>query len=684
LPREALLIALIDHEPTFEPLSLTIATTAQAVPGVRSLGYEGVLDHAFMLPRSVPIRATFADTGRPAAGVTVLAEGERMHRAGSAGTTDADGRLALTLTPGAYKLRIEPPPGTPYVLAEQALLVRDAPAEQPVEVAVKPGAVAVLEAVDAETGVGLPGARFDFLDGSSVDPREVQGQTVTVDHPATDAAGRLRAVLAPGRRRFLIGRSPHGYEPVTKSSPMLALEEGKTATARFAFKKTPGPVIKAPDEDEEGRRLRGLWEAQRKLAGRGRMKARRYHQAGDAIPPDAFKRLLGSLESDRIPPLLDLIAKSFPDAEPSEWQLLDLAEDGGRRQQSDRPEGSKPPDRSVFVYNGRETVRYDHGNAQVDIGDDGPKSGVRFAVAGLADFCHWPRSGGKVVNRADGRITLELASEGWVERVVADERTGFVYHESHVHTPSGQGRDHWQFAPRAAAGGMIVPGLGVEHIYQKDRTSVVWIRAVESVEPDAPIPPGTFAVAIAPRTQVLDYREGRGDTFRGVVRREVTDVVAYADAHPRRFKPFTSPITVGQAAPAIEPAAWLDRGGPMPAPGLGGKVVLVDFWGIGCGPCVAQLPEVREAAGHFAGKGLVLVGLHDSSATPEEVAAFAAKRGLSWALAVDRPGEGFGATFDAYGVRTIPSAAVLDRAGRIAFVGRFPEALAKAAKLLDD
>jgi hypothetical protein len=41
-----------------------------------------------------------------------------------------------------------------------------------------------------------------------------------------------------------------------------------------------------------------------------------------------------------------------------------------------------------------------------------------------------------------------------------------------------------------------------------------------------------------------------------------------------------------------------------------------------------------------------------------------------------------GATFQDYGVRAIPGAAVFDRQGKVVFVGRFPGALQKAADLL--
>jgi thiol-disulfide isomerase/thioredoxin len=115
--------------------------------------------------------------------------------------------------------------------------------------------------------------------------------------------------------------------------------------------------------------------------------------------------------------------------------------------------------------------------------------------------------------------------------------------------------------------------------------------------------------------------------------------------------------------------------------------VLVDFWGIGCSPCVAELPEVQAASDHFAArsKDFAVIGLHDSGATVEQVVQFARRRGLTYRLAVDRPTaeEGwFGATFRDYGVRGIPAAAVIDRQGKVVFVGRFPEALRKAADLL--
>jgi RNA polymerase sigma factor (sigma-70 family) len=684
LPREARMLALIDQDPTLEPFELTIATSASALPGVRSLGHDGVLDHTFVLPRKVPIRVTLADSGRPAAGVAVLAEVRTIRRAGAIATADAEGIATLALPPGDYPIRIEPPIGMPYRPSSGgAIRVRAMDAEAPRPFELAPAATVVLEAVDADTGQGLAGVGFVSATETSADRVEVHSQSTFVDHPTTDDAGKLRVVMDHGRRRFFPSQPPRGYDVMSSPSSVLTLDPGWTTTARFAFKKQPEPEVR-PEEDEVGRRLRSTWEAQVRLLRRGRMRAGRTYQDGDSIPADRLRKLLGSLDPDKVPPLLDLIRATFPEAEPGSSGTYDIAVDGPRRRQEVVWANGSKKAADVTAYNGRETVSHRAVNSQVDIGDNGPKSGLRLAVAGFDDFCRWPTWGGKVVGRADGRVTLERKSGDHLTTIVADEATGFVYRETSGWTGTGSGEEHWQFAPRVAAGGAIIPGLSIDFTYQKDGLGAAWIKAIESIDLGAPVPPETFLVAVPPGTLILDYREGRGDNQRGLARRPITDVVAYADADPRRFKPFVPPVKPGDPAPAIDPIGWVDRGGKSAAPDLSGQVVLVDFWEIGCGPCVAQLPEVREAADHFAAKGLVLIGLHDSSGTPEKVAEFAARRDLTWTLAIDRPGDGFGATFTAYGVRSIPTAAVLDRQGRLAFLGDFRGALAKAASLLEE
>jgi peroxiredoxin len=102
---------------------------------------------------------------------------------------------------------------------------------------------------------------------------------------------------------------------------------------------------------------------------------------------------------------------------------------------------------------------------------------------------------------------------------------------------------------------------------------------------------------------------------------------------------------------------------------------------------VAALPAVQRTAEQFAQKGVVVVGLHDASASRAQLQEFARKQKLSYPLAIDaadpaRPS--FGRTFGGYGVHAIPSYAVIDRSGQVAYLGgSLAEAVGRLGGLLE-
>jgi thiol-disulfide isomerase/thioredoxin len=65
---------------------------------------------------------------------------------------------------------------------------------------------------------------------------------------------------------------------------------------------------------------------------------------------------------------------------------------------------------------------------------------------------------------------------------------------------------------------------------------------------------------------------------------------------------------VGRKGALPDTETWLN-GGALSADDLKGKVVLLDFWAVWCGPCIATFPHLREWQAKFANKGLVIVGV---------------------------------------------------------------------------
>src|SRR5690348_11929795 len=65
---------------------------------------------------------------------------------------------------------------------------------------------------------------------------------------------------------------------------------------------------------------------------------------------------------------------------------------------------------------------------------------------------------------------------------------------------------------------------------------------------------------------------------------------------------------------------------------LTGHVVLVEFWGIHCAPCLESMPGLARLYGELGPAGLVVIGAHVQRGTPEEVRATAEALGVAFAV----------------------------------------------------
>jgi RNA polymerase sigma factor (sigma-70 family) len=698
LPRETVFLARIDPGPEFDASMETIATTAGPVKDARALGPDAVLDARLEAPREARVKVILGDTQQPARDVTVRARDKdqrMMIRAGGVAMTDADGWATLRLRAGIYDLAFEPAAGMPYLPGRGRIPVTgDVESREYAGFRLEPAAIVTMEARDAKTDEPIEGVAFRYETDSDSRPRELQSQPVIVDRPATDALGRLVAVLEPGRKRFLVGDVPPGWKYEGRASQPTILVAGREVTYRWMFAKleVPRPGSGEPLFPDD---LVTTWERQDRRALPGRFRVRHYFYWIDKAPtPDELEAFLDANDLGKLADPAGAIEARFPTAQGGVPAVIEILDDGRRRRNTVRYQSPGGGTETV-VANGRESVSFGTANGQADI--SGPGSRVGHQVFGWRDICArpWPLESPHGRNRARGRVrreesggrlTVEETIDQFVVRSVVDRQTGFVLAESRRSEPGmASGEIVRQYGPKAGPDGVMVPTVHLLARLRGPGLMSIDLDIIDEVHRADRPGPADFAIAAPAGTTIVDYRQAGDRPVVGSCHYPVADVIAYADG--RTTRPSIEPtLKVGDPAPAIEPAAWLDRDDEKGPPDVSGRVVLVDFWGISCGPCVSELPEVQKAAAYFAekGKDLVIIGLHEGGAGAEEVADFARKRGLNYRLAVDRPADEdgwFGATFRAYGIRGIPAAAVIDRKGRVAFVGRFPQALERAAQL---
>ena len=92
-----------------------------------------------------------------------------------------------------------------------------------------------------------------------------------------------------------------------------------------------------------------------------------------------------------------------------------------------------------------------------------------------------------------------------------------------------------------------------------------------------------------------------------------------------------------------------------------GKVVLLNFWGTWCVPCLREIPELVRVSEQFQKKGFAVLGIAVDSGRPDDIRAFMAEHRMTYTILI---GE-LGFIKKAFRVVGFPTSILIDRQGMI-------------------
>lgn len=155
-----------------------------------------------------------------------------------------------------------------------------------------------------------------------------------------------------------------------------------------------------------------------------------------------------------------------------------------------------------------------------------------------------------------------------------------------------------------------------------------------------------------------------------VLRPTGPDAIGYITTVSDRALGAPTEVDYGLVEVSAPTFAWKDATGAISSvEDYRGSVILVNFWGTWCPPCIRELPELVEIRNEFGPRGFEILGVALERPQPNvdpatHLASFAEARGLEYPMILgdERVTSSWG------GIRAVPTSYLVDRNGRIVAV----------------
>jgi thiol-disulfide isomerase/thioredoxin len=198
-----------------------------------------------------------------------------------------------------------------------------------------------------------------------------------------------------------------------------------------------------------------------------------------------------------------------------------------------------------------------------------------------------------------------------------------------------------------------------------------YVQSVAAFDPYRPLAARTEVRLGNPENVVLKLALHDPDWLLSAFSAELTEWQR-GIASPDKAAEYASISLRDRPAPELDAALWLNtEGQTLRLADLRGKFVLLDFWFIGCGPCHYDFPSVKLVHELYKDQGVVVIGVHNSSSSPEAVRAHVAKIGLPFPVAVDHADGRTVARFEPHGIPNgYPDYVLISPEGKVLFDDR--------------